>query len=164
MGKPAAPTWSEDRWDEGCDDRGYLRIKYPAYPRASERGWALRSHVVWWLRTGQVVEKGYNIHHIDGNKRNDAFENLQLLSHSDHLSVRRSTEREYVCKRCGRTYMLRDALVRKRGGTRYCSDECVHAEPPHGTIARYFSPKWTCRCEECRAAALAYERLRHTEN
>lgn len=33
---------------------------------------------------GDIPEKGYNIHHIDGNKMNDDFCNLTKLTVSEH--------------------------------------------------------------------------------
>ena len=36
------------------------------------------SHIVWRLGTGKKIPIGYNIHHKDGNKRNNNFINLEL--------------------------------------------------------------------------------------
>jgi hypothetical protein len=44
----------------------------------------LMHHYVWLKHTGQKIEKGWNIHHKDENKENNSFENLELLTVSEH--------------------------------------------------------------------------------
>ena len=44
----------------------------------------LMHHYVWFKHTGQKIEKGWNIHHKDENKENNSFENLELLTASEH--------------------------------------------------------------------------------
>lgn len=43
-------------------------------------------HLVYKIFVGDKP-KGFDLHHIDGNKLNDRLDNLQLLSHSDHLTL-----------------------------------------------------------------------------
>ena len=51
--------------------------------------------------------KGYEVHHIDGNKDNNKIDNLKLLSKEEHCKIhnnRNENSHRHVCKRCGRTY------------------------------------------------------------
>lgn len=43
----------------------------------------LAHHILWEEASGPIPE-GYEIHHIDENKKNNDLENLKLLSVSDH--------------------------------------------------------------------------------
>lgn len=42
------------------------------------------SHYVWFLNTGHWPVSGEDIHHIDGDRSNDEFSNLALMTHSEH--------------------------------------------------------------------------------
>ena len=44
-----------------------------------------KQRIVWESNTGTLVPTGYEIDHIDQNKKNNAFENLQCLSRRDHM-------------------------------------------------------------------------------
>lgn len=46
----------------------------------------LLHRMVWEKYYGPIPE-GYNVHHIDGNKKNNDISNLELISHSDHASL-----------------------------------------------------------------------------
>ena len=48
------------------------------------------SNYVWWQNTGHMPDfmtKSEVIHHIDGDKLNDNFENLQLMKHDEHARL-----------------------------------------------------------------------------
>lgn len=51
--------------------------------------------------------KGYEVHHIDGNKDNNNILNLKLLTTEEHHKIhdkRNEAAKRHVCKKCGRTY------------------------------------------------------------
>jgi protein-arginine kinase activator protein McsA len=51
------------------------------------------------------VEKGFHVHHIDGNRRNNDLDNLIALSHSDHIKLHAQQEmRDYICSECGASF------------------------------------------------------------
>ena len=60
------------------DDNGYLRYsdsKYLVHRRLMEK------------RLGRKLVKGEIIHHINGNKQDNRFENLQLLTAKEHYKI-----------------------------------------------------------------------------
>ena len=46
-----------------------------------------RLHRLIWQKFRGVIPKGHHIHHKDGNKLNNSIENLECISHSEHLSI-----------------------------------------------------------------------------
>ena len=46
----------------------------------------IRAHVWVWKKCKGEIEKGFHIHHKDGNKSNNSIENLEKMSAADHLS------------------------------------------------------------------------------
>jgi len=40
----------------------------------------------WW---NQIVPDGYDVHHVDGNKRNNYITNLALVTHVEHSRIHR---------------------------------------------------------------------------
>lgn len=54
-----------------------------------------REHIVVWENvTGKKLPKGYVIHHIDGNGKNNDFSNLQLMTRAEHNSLHAKLKRE----------------------------------------------------------------------
>lgn len=53
----------------------------------------LYSHYIWHQHTGHWPEHPELIHHKDGNSLNDAFENLELMTLSEHTSLEMFGER-----------------------------------------------------------------------
>lgn len=67
---------------------GYVQLFVPDYHCASKKGYVFEHRYVMEQHLGRHLKKGEVVHHIDGDKQNNAIENLQLFaSHSEHLSV-----------------------------------------------------------------------------
>lgn len=117
------------------NNRGRFVVYRPDYPRAYENGIALRAHIVWWLNTGTVVPIGWNIHHRNGDKLDDHFENLELVEHVNHSRLHnpKSEGVALECEQCGREYRMLPGKIRGRirDGSlpRFCSQECYHVHP-----------------------------------
>jgi len=85
------PYWTIDQWNVGHPDKDdYFWVKRPDAPGATYKGWQRRSYVMWWIVTGKAVPKGYDLHHIDENRRNDVFGNLELIEHETHARRHRT--------------------------------------------------------------------------
>lgn len=59
--------------------KGYIRLRV--------EGKCVMEHVLVWERYFGPVPKGYQIHHIDGNKQNNDIKNLQLVTSLEHKRI-----------------------------------------------------------------------------
>ena len=63
---------------------------YKCGPYFQRKG--VRLHRAVWEYHNGMIPSGYHVHHKDGNRSNNAIENLMLLQESEHLSIHMSTE------------------------------------------------------------------------
>jgi hypothetical protein len=52
------------------------------------------AHRYVWEKENGVIPNGYDIHHIDGNKSNNAIFNLQLLEKTEHTKLHQAQKKE----------------------------------------------------------------------
>lgn len=65
-------------------------------------------HLVWWIHTKTLVSDGHVIHHINGVKRDNRIENLELQHRGEHT-------REHLLKRPLKTGPVhRTTLMRRK--------------------------------------------------
>ena len=62
---------------------GYIRLTM--FRDIGQKVVKFKHTIVWESITGTLVPTGYQIDHIDQNKENNAFENLQCISCKDHM-------------------------------------------------------------------------------
>lgn len=68
---------------------GYVLVKNPSHKYANKRGYIKRANLVWEEKTGHTVTPPEVIHHKNGVKNDDRFENLELFSSdNEHQSKR----------------------------------------------------------------------------
>jgi hypothetical protein len=69
-----------------------------------------------WRSYGNDIPKGYELHHKDGDSRNDVIENYELLTKSQHTKLHYQTRvlRSFVCEQCN------DSFYTKALWTRFC--------------------------------------------
>lgn len=53
----------------------------------------IRAHVWVWKYNHGEVQKGFHVHHIDGDKSNNDISNLELLTAKEHVKKHASPER-----------------------------------------------------------------------
>ena len=110
-----------------CDGR--VRIFCRQFPGASKSGYCLRSRVVWWLHTGEVIsDMEANIHHINHDRADDRFENLEKISHSEHSHMHAEESRQraatcHICKGCGIEFQIPKYRM-DSGRGKYCTQIC----------------------------------------
>jgi hypothetical protein len=106
-----------------------LVIPSEDYPGKRYRGrYCYEHHYVWWLNTNEIIPNGYEIHHINGLKRDNRFENFEKLESQQH-KVYHAKKRTYkcilntwICKNCGVIF------YRKKQGMKiysFCSRKCI---------------------------------------
>jgi hypothetical protein len=64
---------------------GRVAVYVPEHPAANNRGYILRSRYVMEQKLGRHLDSTENVHHINGNCRDDREENLKLASRSEHV-------------------------------------------------------------------------------
>jgi HNH endonuclease len=116
--------WTPDNWDDGYfDNRGRFRVYRPDFPRAYALGYALRTHVVWWLAHGEPHPEGTDLHHINENRGDDRLENLRVLSHGEHTRLHKP-KRMKRCLECGREF-----YKKKKPQAKFCTYLCYSRYP-----------------------------------
>lgn len=113
------------------DSSEYIVIKaHPNFPGKTQSGFVLEHRQVWWENTGEDPT-GYDIHHINGDKKDNRFENLEKLTRSEHMLKHSSTEMITLkCDNCGNEFerKLRDykrSVRWKKTKTHFCSRKCI---------------------------------------
>lgn len=79
------------------------------------------------------LESNEDVHHIDGNKLNDAIENLEVIKHGEHISQHKSfTPEIFKCVNCEKSFakygkQLTGLKLRQKNGKPgpFCSKSCA---------------------------------------
>lgn len=111
-----------------------LVIAPVSYPGKRYRGkYAYEHVVVWWKNVGSIPPNGYEIHHVNGEHRDNRFENLKLVTSHEHRilhgQLRRRPPIQFNCGFCGVTSSRRARDYRykiktNRSGKLFCSLSC----------------------------------------
>lgn len=104
------------------DWRGWTKIYIPSGHPELEQEWMTEHRYVWWKNTGEFPPEDKVIHHIDGNKKNNDFDNLELVSREKHAKIHNSKEKvTKPCKMCGEEFSFPPS---GKGRRITCSREC----------------------------------------
>lgn len=86
----------------------YILVVPPEdYPGKKYRGrYAYEHHVVWWENTGEVICCEFVVHHLNGDKVDNRFENLQKLTRAEHDKIPSCAAEKFlmVCCHCGEEF------------------------------------------------------------
>lgn len=89
-------------WKGGrvVDPRGYVLLRVGKdHPHADVRGYAYEHRLIAEAAIGRALTSNEVVHHIDGNKSNNAPENLQVVTATEHcFEHRSSTSRDRLRK------------------------------------------------------------------
>jgi len=94
MGRPASgpknPNWRGGRTTAST---GYVLIRVGVgHPLADVRGYAYEHRLVAMAKIGRLLRKGEVVHHIDGNRKNNSWDNIEVHSSvAEHLARHRKT-------------------------------------------------------------------------
>ncbi len=129
-------------------DKRFILFTKDRYPETSH-GYALRSRVVWWLYTGEVLRGlEFNIHHKNHNRADDRFENLEKILHREHgkhHNPKSAPTTKRTCLNCGNEFTIKIFRLRdKSRGSRgmFCSISC-------STKARHKTARKMIVCKMC---------------
>lgn len=80
--------------DETLTSGGYRLVlpvgDFPGTRHGKRKRHVLEHVLVWWLNTGVIPSKGEVVHHINQDKLDNRFDNLQLMTASDHMKLHAS--------------------------------------------------------------------------
>lgn len=68
------------------DGLGYDTVFEPGHPMAMKNGY-VRVHRMVAYDVGLLTDKTLEVHHINGNKRDNRLENLQVLDKASHTKI-----------------------------------------------------------------------------
>lgn len=109
-------------------DENHQRFNGVTYTKDCNGHYRVTANVhrdIWEYYNGEIPD-GYHIHHVDEDKNNNAVENLQCLSKSEHQALHMQTsdrhekrKRLFICQHCGREYVGYES-----GNNAFCSKQC----------------------------------------
>lgn len=71
----------------GRDDRNGTRYRYELRVCGYNKRTISRARLVYMAATDALIPEGFEVHHLDGDRYNDAFSNLICVSKVDHLKL-----------------------------------------------------------------------------
>lgn len=94
MGKKGAQALNKNpNWKGGrtIASNGYVLVKAPDHPDADVRGYIYEHRLVAEKKLGRRLRKGEQVHHVDGNKSNNAPENIEVHASQRHHAKKHRT-------------------------------------------------------------------------
>lgn len=83
---PLHPAWKSGA---RIDKDGYIKTYAPDHPWPRKGGYVFEHVRLIELQVGRRVLPGESVHHVDGDRRNNSINNLQLMERGDHSRLHR---------------------------------------------------------------------------
>jgi len=83
------PKGKRAKAGEEKEHGGRIIVKVEGHPKFGT-GWVKRSHLVLWEETGRApdwTEKREVAHHRNGDKKDDRYENLEIITQTEHVRL-----------------------------------------------------------------------------
>ena len=121
--------------------KGYVYVRDPSHPNAMKSGYVKRATAVVSAAIGRPLTKNEMAHHINGDKLDDRLENLQLLTHSEHMRLHKtgSIDRPEPVPKCliqrkDSSFSTKSEAVNSRTHVNWPSDEELLAQRATRTL------------------------------
>lgn len=102
-----------------ADNEGYMCFMDKTHPLSHETGRTYYHRHVASIKYGYWLDSSEHVHHIDGNKKNNAPENLVVLTPEEHSRLHKGEILEKSCLYCSNLF------IPKANRIIYCSDTCA---------------------------------------
>jgi len=83
------PSWKGGKYIDGY---GYVWIHSPNHPNKNSIGYVKEHRLVIEKYIGRYLRKDELIHHINLNPQDNRIENLQIITHSEHMKIHNSKD------------------------------------------------------------------------
>lgn len=77
------------RWNDGriLSSQGYVLVRVgKSHPLAHANGYAYE-HTLVWVAAGDTLAEDEMLHHINGDKTDNRWQNLQRMNRSEHINL-----------------------------------------------------------------------------
>lgn len=108
----------------------YIYAIVPEHPCANKHGYVLLHRIIMENHLGRILDNNEVVHHIDGDKKHNIIENLQLMTAAEHARLHAQKGRKMImlkCPECGKEFAREKRqthLGKGRGIYTCCSVTC----------------------------------------
>lgn len=108
----------------------YKYALVPNHPNSTNNGYVLEHRIVMENHLGRLLTKDEVVHHINGNRKDNRLENLQLMNNKEHNRFHGSKGISMVkikCPICNKVFdreKRRTHLINKKRIGTFCSKSC----------------------------------------